>query len=39
MTKADGERYEGNYDEGVPNGYGVKTFPNGDKYEGEWLND
>ena len=24
---------------GVPNGLGVLTFPNGDKYVGEWVND
>jgi hypothetical protein len=30
-------RYEGNYKDGVKSGVGKMTFPNGDIYEGEWL--
>mmetsp|Transcript_15842 Transcript_15842/g.23850 ORF Transcript_15842/g.23850 Transcript_15842/m.23850 type:complete len:231 (-) Transcript_15842:87-779(-) len=30
-------RYEGNYKDGARNGVGKMTYPNGDIYEGEWL--
>lgn len=30
-------RYEGNYKDGIRSGFGKMTYPNGDIYEGEWL--
>lgn len=30
-------RYEGNYKDGIRSGFGKMTFPSGDIYEGEWL--
>jgi len=35
---ADGRVYEGNYKNGVPNGYGKMTWSDGDVYEGNWKN-
>ena len=31
--------YEGQWSNGLPNGKGKWTHPDGDLYEGEWLND
>merc|ERR1711991_945252 len=30
-------RYEGNYKDGLKNGYGKMVFPSGDVYEGMWV--
>lgn len=30
-------RYEGMYKDGMRTGFGKMTFPGGDVYEGEWL--
>lgn len=30
-------KYEGNYKDGLKCGVGKMTFPNGDIYQGEWL--
>jgi hypothetical protein len=35
--KTEKARYEGNYRDGLKSGVGRMTFPNGDVYEGEWL--
>lgn len=35
--KSEKARYEGNYKDGQKSGVGRMTFPNGDVYEGEWL--
>jgi len=35
----DGQRYEGNWKNGKMNGVGEYTWPNGDHYIGEYLND
>lgn len=32
-------RYEGNYVNGKKSGVGRIVYPNGDSYEGEWLED
>jgi hypothetical protein len=34
-----GDRYEGDYRRGKRNGYGVVTFGNGKKLQGEWRDD
>ena len=34
-----GDRYEGTTNNKQRHGYGVYHYANGDKYEGEWLND
>ncbi len=31
------DRYEGQFVNGLPNGYGTYTWANGDKYTGEWI--
>lgn len=36
VVNADGSSYEGEWVNGVPDGYGIYIWPNGDKYEGEW---
>ena len=30
-------RYEGNYKDGIKLGFGKMVYPNGDIYEGEWV--
>lgn len=30
-------RYDGNYVDGMRQGYGEMTYPNGDQYTGEWV--
>jgi hypothetical protein len=30
-------RYEGDYKDGLRTGRGIMVYPNGDRYEGEWL--
>ena len=36
---SDGRKYEGDFKDGKPNGFGFMIFPNGrSKYEGEWKN-
>lgn len=30
-------KYEGNYKDGLKNGVGKMLYPNGDIYEGEWV--
>ena len=36
-TLVEKARYEGNYKDGQKSGVGRMTYPNGDEYEGEWL--
>jgi hypothetical protein len=36
-TPVEKARYEGNYKDGLKSGYGRMKFPNGDLYEGEWV--
>jgi hypothetical protein len=36
-TPVEKARYEGNYKDGVRCGVGKMVYPNGDTYEGEWL--
>jgi len=36
---ANGDRYEGEYDNGRIHGEGILTRQNGEKYIGEWRND
>jgi hypothetical protein len=36
-TLVERARFEGNYKDGLKNGQGKMTYPNGDIYEGEWL--
>jgi len=36
---ADGDIFEGDWEEDKANGSGTYTHVNGAKYEGEWLND
>ena len=31
--------YQGHHKDGKSEGYGVSTWPDGHKYEGQWLND
>ena len=38
MTEREGNRYEGQIRDGVKDGYGVMTYYNGRRYEGEWRN-
>lgn len=36
-TPVEKARYEGNYKDGLKHGFGKMKFPNGDIYEGEWV--
>ena len=36
---SDGDKYDGNWENNVANGYGVYTFSDGEKYEGSWKDD
>ena len=36
FTYLDGEKYVGEFKDGLPNGQGMKTFPDGKKYMGEF---
>jgi len=36
-TPVEKARYEGNYKDGLKHGFGKMKFPNGDLYEGEWV--
>ena len=36
-TPVEKARYEGNYKDGMKHGAGKMVFPNGDIYEGEWI--
>lgn len=36
-TLVEKARYEGNYKDGLKQGVGKMRFPNGDVYEGEWV--
>jgi hypothetical protein len=36
-SKIEKARYEGNYRDGLKSGFGKMVFPNGDIYEGEWI--
>jgi hypothetical protein len=36
-TPVEKARYEGNYKDGLKSGVGKMVFPNGDVYEGEWV--
>ena len=36
FTWLSGNKYEGEWKDGVKNGHGTFTYSNGDKYEGEW---
>jgi hypothetical protein len=37
-TYANGNRYDGGWQDNKPNGHGVYTWANGDSYDGEWRN-
>ena len=37
LTLKDGTKYTGEARGKKPHGYGKATYPNGDKYEGEWV--
>lgn len=39
VTFPNGDRYEGEFEHGLFNGWGVYTYSNGDRYEGEFKND
>jgi hypothetical protein len=34
-----GDRYDGELENGMKNGHGVYTFANGTRYDGQWIND
>lgn len=36
LTLKDGETYVGNFKDNMKNGFGVFTWNNGVRYEGEW---
>lgn len=36
-TPVEKARYEGDYKDGLKHGFGKMKFPNGDLYEGEWV--
>jgi len=36
ITSPDGDKYEGEFKDGVKHGKGTETFPDGSKYEGEY---
>ena len=36
ISEPDGSQFEGEVVNGKKNGYGLKIFDNGDKFEGEW---
>ncbi len=38
LTHSNGQKYVGEFKEGIYNGQGTYTWPNGDKYVGQWLN-
>jgi hypothetical protein len=39
FTWKSGETYEGSWENGDMNGYGIRVFDSGNKYEGQWAND
>jgi hypothetical protein len=39
MYWADGDRYEGNWENDCKKGHGVFYFANGERYEGNWEDD
>ena len=39
MIWEDGSKYTGDFKEGRIEGFGTRTFVNGDEYTGSWLND
>lgn len=39
MIHADGDVYEGDWEDDKANGYGVYLHVNGARYEGNWKND
>ena len=39
MIYADGDIYEGNWEDDDKNGQGTMTYPDGNVYQGEWKND
>lgn len=39
MTWLDGSTYTGDFVDGKANGFGVKNYPDGSKYEGYWKMD
>lgn len=36
MLYANGDKYEGNFEDGLPDGQGVKIFSDGKRYEGNF---
>ena len=39
MTYANGDHYDGEWEDHQRHGQGAMTYANGDKYEGEWKDD
>lgn len=39
FTHVDGDIYDGDWKDGVAEGFGIFYYKNNGKYEGEWLND
>ena len=38
MTSPYGDKYEGEWKDGMRSGQGTQTYPDGGKYEGSWKN-
>ena len=39
LTWPDGNKYDGEFADGLMNGHGIYTWANGDEYNGEFAND
>ena len=39
VHKTNNKKYIGEFKEGYKNGYGIMTWPNGEKYKGSWVKD
>jgi hypothetical protein len=37
MTSPDGDKYDGEWRDGMEHGRGMHTWPSGDKHDGEWA--